>query len=172
MPLSMPILLEPRIWSSVFGHFRSAITHLAGYFCPWHSFWIFDRTHFHRTHLYKFCIFNWDLYMPGVELFQNWLCLWCMIIRYILAKLYLGCSRFFWLLVLIYGTVLLQVNMSTVVGSMSFGFPWYRQQCIIWYHSCIHVIMLFVFCDYWLYIVGNKLTTTIYRDFVSNWTGA
>ena len=41
----------------------------------------------------------------------------------------------------------LQLIMSTVASSMSFGFPGYRQQCIIWYHSHAYVILHIVTFD-------------------------
>ena len=53
----------------------------------------------------------------------------------------------------------LQLFMSTVARGMSFSFPGYCQQCIIWFHSCVHVIMqYFVILDCTLW--ENQFTTT------------
>ena len=47
---------------------------------------------------------------------------------------------------------------STVASSMSFGFSGYHQQCIIWFHSCVYVIMqYFVILDCTL--LENKVIT-------------
>ena len=38
----------------------------------------------------------------------------------------------------------LQLLMSTIASSMSFGFPNYHQQWIIWFYSWVYVIMAFI----------------------------
>ena len=57
----------------------------------------------------------------------------------------------------------LQLFMSTVASSMSFGFHGYCQQCIICFHSCVHGSMqYFVIFDCTL--LENKLTATTTID--------
>ena len=53
-------------------------------------------------------------------------------------------------------------------SSMSFGCAGYRQQCMIGYHSCVYVIMQFVFCDLWLYVVVTLQWRHNGYDSVSN----
>ena len=51
---------------------------------------------------------------------------------------------------------------------MTFGFPGYRQQCIITNIASIYVYMwyaicIFAFCDPWMYMPENKTTTAWWR---------
>ena len=49
------------------------------------------------------------------------------------------------------------IHQRTVASSMSFGFPGYRRQCIIWFHSCVYVIIMQYFVIFDWTFLGNKL---------------